>query len=169
MQDLVFFLLHCFKTGQRLVSGSLWQSGGPGVGSIVFYILYCGLLICEKEKNYKGWFAECMRVHSKFLQFTTQLCATPWTVAHQAPLSMGFSRQQYWSGLPFPSPGDLPDPGSKPCLLHWQEYSLPLSHFEVAKFTTELIKNKESCVATPKNWTKMHVLGSWNEPFLLQI
>ena len=36
---------------------------------------------------------------------------TPWTVARQAPLSMGFSRQEYWSGLPFPSPGDLPDPG----------------------------------------------------------
>ena len=34
---------------------------------------------------------------------------TPWTVAHQAPLSMGFPRQEYWSGLPFPSPGDLPD------------------------------------------------------------
>ena len=40
--------------------------------------------------------------------------ATPWTVAHQAPLSMGFSRQEYWSGLPFPSPGDLPDTGIKP-------------------------------------------------------
>ena len=40
--------------------------------------------------------------------------ATPWTVAHQAPLSMGFSRQGYWSGLPFPFPGDLPDPGIKP-------------------------------------------------------
>ena len=39
---------------------------------------------------------------------------TPWTVAHQAPLSMGFLRQDYWSGLPFPSPGDLPDPGIKP-------------------------------------------------------
>ena len=37
--------------------------------------------------------------------------ATPWTVACQAPLSMGFSRQEYWSGLPFPSPGDLPNPG----------------------------------------------------------
>ena len=46
-----------------------------------------------------------------------QLCLTlcdPWTVAYQAPLSMGFSRQEYWSGLPFPSPGDLPDPGIKP-------------------------------------------------------
>ena len=43
-----------------------------------------------------------------------QLFATPWTVAYQAPQSMGFSRQEYWSGLPFPSPGDLPDPGIKP-------------------------------------------------------
>ena len=43
-----------------------------------------------------------------------QLCPTlcdQWTVAYQGPLSMGFSRQEYWSGLPFPSPGDLPDPG----------------------------------------------------------
>ena len=40
-----------------------------------------------------------------------RLFATPWTAAHQAPLSMGFSRQEYWSGLPCPPPGDLPDPG----------------------------------------------------------
>ena len=40
-----------------------------------------------------------------------RLFAIPWTVAYQAPQSMGFSRQEYWSGLPFPSPGDLPDPG----------------------------------------------------------
>jgi len=39
---------------------------------------------------------------------------TPWTVALQAALSMAFPRQEYWSGLPFPSPGDLPDPGIKP-------------------------------------------------------
>ena len=43
-----------------------------------------------------------------------QLFVTPWTIAYQAPLSMGFSRQEYWSGLPFPSPGDLPDPGIEP-------------------------------------------------------
>ena len=42
------------------------------------------------------------------------LFVTPWTVAHQAPPSMEFSRQEYWSGLPFPSPGDLPDPGIDP-------------------------------------------------------
>ena len=43
-----------------------------------------------------------------------QLFATPWTVAYEAPPSMGFSRQECWSGLPFPSPGDLPDPGIEP-------------------------------------------------------
>ena len=42
------------------------------------------------------------------------LFATPWTVTHQAPLFMGFPRQEYWIGLPFPSPGDLPEPGIKP-------------------------------------------------------
>ena len=43
-----------------------------------------------------------------------RLFVTPWTVAHQAPPSMGFSRQKYWSDLPFPSPGDLPNPGFEP-------------------------------------------------------
>ena len=43
-----------------------------------------------------------------------RLFATPWTIACQAPLSTGFSRQEYWSGLPLPSPGNLPDPGHKP-------------------------------------------------------
>ena len=43
-----------------------------------------------------------------------RLFATPWTVAYQAPLSMGFSRKEYWSGLPFPSPGDLPNSGIEP-------------------------------------------------------
>ena len=55
---------------------------------------------------------------------------TPWTVAHQAPLSMGFSRQEDWSGLPFPPPEDLPDPGTEPtspASPAWQVDSL-LSH-----------------------------------------
>ena len=54
---------------------------------------------------------------------------TPWTVAHQAPLSMGFSRQEYWNGLPFFSPGDLPNPGIKPISLALQVNSLPLSQW----------------------------------------
>ena len=53
------------------------------------------------------------------------LFATPWTVAYQAPLSMEFSRQEYWSGLPFPSPGDLPDPGIKPRSPALQADALP--------------------------------------------
>ena len=51
--------------------------------------------------------------------------ATPWTVACQPPLSMGFSRQEYWSGLPLPSPEDLPDPGIEPRSPALQAASLP--------------------------------------------
>ena len=54
-----------------------------------------------------------------------RLFATLWTVAHQAPLSMGFSRQEYWIGLSFPSPGDLPDPGIEPGSSALQADSLP--------------------------------------------
>ena len=51
--------------------------------------------------------------------------AAPWTVAYQAPPSMGFSRQEYWSGLPFPSPGVFPTQGAKPGLLHCRQTLLP--------------------------------------------
>ena len=54
------------------------------------------------------------------------LCGTPWTMAHQAPLSVGFSRQEYWIGLPFPSPADLPDPGIKLGSPTLQANSLPI-------------------------------------------
>ena len=68
------------------------------------------------------------RVLSRFSH--VQLFATPWTAAHQVPLSMGFCRQEYWSGLPCPPPGDLPNPRIKLTflnLLHWQASSLPLA------------------------------------------
>ena len=68
-----------------------------------------------------------------------RLFATPWTVAYQASLSMGSSRQGYWSGLPFPSPGDLPDPGIEPRSPALQADALPseppgkpLSKFSIA-------------------------------------
>ena len=60
-----------------------------------------------------------------------RLFVTLWTVAHQAPLSMVFSRQKYWNKLPFPTPGDLPYPGIEPAshrLLHWQVDSWLLHH-----------------------------------------
>ena len=57
-----------------------------------------------------------------------RLCATPEIAAHQAPPSLGFSRQEHWSGLPFPSAGDLPNPGIKPGLLHCRQILYHLSH-----------------------------------------
>ena len=54
-----------------------------------------------------------------------RIFATPWIVAYQAPPSMGFSRQECWSGLPFPSPGDLPDPGIEPRCPALQADALP--------------------------------------------
>ena len=63
---------------------------------------------CEKQRRGDTW-----RLKVKSLS-RVWLLATPWTVACQAPLSVGFSRQEYWNGLPFPSPGDLPDLGIKP-------------------------------------------------------
>ena len=55
----------------------------------------------------------CLEEEEKSLM-RVRLFATPWTVAHQSPRSMGFSRHEYWSGLPFPSPGGLPDSGIEP-------------------------------------------------------
>ena len=55
----------------------------------------------------------CVLSHFSCVQFFP----APWTVAHQAPMSMGFSRQEYWSGFPCPPPGDLPDPGMEPASL----------------------------------------------------
>ena len=60
--------------------------------------------------TYYTWVCVCVCV-SHSVVFNS---AATWTVAHQAPLSMGFSKQEYWSGLPFPPPGDLPNPGIKP-------------------------------------------------------
>ena len=54
-----------------------------------------------------------MKVKVKLLS-RVQVFETPWMVAYQAPWSMGFSRQEYWSGLPFPTPGELPNPGIEP-------------------------------------------------------
>ena len=64
----------------------------------------------------------------------------PWTVAHQALLAVEFPRQEYWSGLPFPSLGDLLDAGIKPMSPAWQTDSLPLSHLGSGLLITETEK-----------------------------
>ena len=66
-----------------------------------------------------------------------QQFVTPWTVARQAPLSMGFSRQEYWSGFPFPLPGDLPDPGIKPASPVLQADSLPRGKTHTGNHTVQ--------------------------------
>ena len=82
---------------------------------------------CMKKSEILQWFVTLQRttVYKQICSLSVgglfaKSCptlATPWTVAHPAPLSMGFSRQEYWSGLPFPSSGDLSDPGIKPSSL----------------------------------------------------
>ena len=90
---------------------------------------------------------KCMRMRSHCSSHT--LLQFFWIVAWYSPLSMGFSRQQYWSGLPCPSPGDLPNPGIDPrllCLLQWQAGSLPgNSIIECSRFKTwgENVTSKE--------------------------
>ena len=67
------------------------------------------LTLKKKKKTFLNQISACVK-----LLILIRLFATPWTVAYQAPLSMGFSKQWYWSGLPFPSRGDLPHPGIEP-------------------------------------------------------
>ena len=74
--------------------------------------LSCFLIIKHLYSQYKFLILK-VKVKMKSLS-RVRLCETLWTVPHQAPPFMGFSRQEYWSGLSFPSPGDLPDSGIKP-------------------------------------------------------
>ena len=70
----------------------------------------------ERQKGAESLFKEIMARKAKWKYkslICVQLFSSPWTIAHHTPMSMGFSRQEYWSGQSFPSPGDLPDPGIK--------------------------------------------------------
>ena len=76
--------------------------------------IYARNLLLKREKKKNIYiYIPCMLRHFS----PVQLCATLWTVACQVPLFVGFSRQEYWSGSPFPSPGELPNPGIKPMSL----------------------------------------------------
>ena len=100
--------------------GPYWDHGGPfgsreDSGGFIASNEELGAMQSHptvKKKNCEITLCVCVCVLSH-----VQLFVTPQTVAYQAPLSMGFSRQEYWSGLPFPSPEDLPDPGIKPASL----------------------------------------------------
>ena len=98
------------------------------ISSFVCVCVYTciGVCVCVCTYVYLYYYLFCVCMCS-----ITQLCPTlcnPMGCSPPGLLSMVFPRQEYWSGLPFPSPGDLPDPGIKPRSPAWQEDSLPLSH-----------------------------------------
>ena len=104
------FFLSCNSTAQsRHGFRQLWLPSHLGLG--VFLEFSFSRPTASFGKS--CWLYLQSESESEVAQSCPTLC-DPWTVAHQAPLSMGFSRQEYWSGLPFPSPGDLPDPGIEP-------------------------------------------------------
>ena len=89
--------------------------GYPCVESSLVLLVITKTLLQQHKERLNTWTSPDGQYQQQLHSLSrVQLFATPWTVAHQASLSMGFSRQEYWSGLPFPSPGDLPDPGIKP-------------------------------------------------------
>ena len=106
-QTALKMLVHLFKKNKYLASvifGTLWNSSRRR----------------KLSPNSLGWFEIWLSksIHQRCCMLSRYSCvwqfATLWTIACQAPLSMGFLRQEYWSGLPFPSPGDLADPGTEP-------------------------------------------------------
>ena len=73
----------------------------------------CTITLAESLKSLSRFMCVCVCVYSRagLVAKSCPILATPWTVAHQAPLTLGFPKREYWSGLPFPPPGDLPNPG----------------------------------------------------------
>ena len=105
-----------------------WDYPGRNTGACVscslLYLTVCDRVDCSPPgSSVHGIILAGILERALVAQSCIWLFATAWTVAHQAPLSMGFSRPEYWSGLPFPSPEDLPDPGSllhcRQILYHW--------------------------------------------------
>ena len=93
------------------------------------YNYSCSPLIISLWGLYSKDTHTCVCLHVGVHAESHLTLATPWAVARQAPLPVGISRQEYWSGLPFPPPGDLPDPGTKPVSPALQEYCLSLGHW----------------------------------------
>ena len=99
-------------------------------------------------KIYLAWLRACMLSRVWFF-------VTLWTVVHQAPRSMGFSRQEYWRKLPFPPPGDLPNPGIEPCilrLLRWGVNYLTWATWEARLTTSTLNKPARHLEYKAESW-----------------
>ena len=117
-----------------------------------------GFIIQHNSNNYKWnrWFA--LVKHTLWVLVTSRvwISVTLWTVACQAPLSMGFSRQEYWSGLPFPSPGVFPTQESNPGLLHCRQILYQLSYNGSLSGTWTSSKS-----ITEEGNTVSHIPGPW--------
>ena len=100
-------LLHLVSLGSNNLSDFMSHPQKCKLLSSLFLYSWC------LEHGIIWWNSNKMKVKVKSLS-RVWLFATPWMVAYQAPWSMGFSRQEHWRGLPFPSPGDLPNPGIEP-------------------------------------------------------
>ena len=107
--------------------------------------LHCDLISRQESRKMLGMY---------LVAWLCLTLATPWTAAHQAPLSMGFSRQEYWSGLPFPSPGDLPNPGNERSSPALQADSVPTEPLGPGKIS---VTGNSFCLRTPPR-----ALCSWN-------
>ena len=118
----------------------------------------------ESECQYNIQLLGSSRSSVKCSVLNAQSClfVTPRTLAHQ-PLSMGFSRQECWSGLPFPSPGELPDQGSNPSLLHCRQILYHLSHQEVICRINELYFSGERRASYTLRYTKVLAYEKKNE------
>ena len=108
----------------RSFTSSCWQQTALELFCIMSLIVWLGWkkgIAFQEESMHLFWNYSVILIESQVqlrkyacVLSCVWLCSTPWSVAHQAPLSMGFPRQKYWNRLPFPSPGDLPNPGIKP-------------------------------------------------------
>ena len=117
------------------------------------YGLWPTRLLCPRNSPGKNTGVGCHFLLQKgSVQFSRSVVsdsAIPWTITYQAPPSMGFSRQERWSGLPFPSPGDLPDPGIEPGSPALQADALPSEPQDL-----------------PKKDTSPHITPIWSSPCL---
>ena len=117
------YIMKWFISGKVLLHH--WLPVQPETNLLVPFLWNCMVVNYTKVYPYNNW---CVCVCVCVLVSHVWLFVIPWTVACQAPLSMNFSRQEYWSGLPFPSPGDFPTLGWNPGLLHCKQTLYHLSH-----------------------------------------
>ena len=111
MKQMFSLEFSCFFYDSMDVGNLVFGSSPFPKSSLNIWKFSAHVLLKSNLENFEHYFAS---VWSEWSHSVVSNSATTWSVAYQVPPSMGFSRQEYWSGLPFPSPGDLPNPGIKP-------------------------------------------------------